>query len=181
MNLANILIILLYIYLMVCKIEDNTNLQIMLTVLFLIVLMYNKKNKVIEFYTNNDLSNKPIFPGFISDDKHNYNNLCLETGNPEEWAHSPTNIPLISNDALYTIQGTESPYYEYKTDNSDLPGPPVDGESGPNNMFMFSNNIVSPNCCPSMYTTSDGCVCTTDKQREFVNTRGHNRDSIDLI
>jgi hypothetical protein len=39
-------------------------------------------------------------------------------------------------------------------------------------MFMLANNRTSPNCCPSTFSTSTGCVCTTKNQRDFIASRG---------
>ena len=35
-----------------------------------------------------------------------------------------------------------------------------------------SNNRTSPNCCPGTFSTSTGCVCTTENQRDFIAGRG---------
>ena len=44
-------------------------------------------------------------------------------------------------------------------------------------MFYFNKNKVSLACCPSTYTTSDGCVCTTPEQRKFIGEeRGGNKN-----
>lgn len=42
-------------------------------------------------------------------------------------------------------------------------------------LSMFSNNKSSPDCCPSTYSTSTGCVCVTSEQMKYLNTRGGNR------
>ena len=52
-------------------------------------------------------------------------------------------------------------------------GPSVTGvEGGDQNMFMFYRNKSSPNCCPSTFSTSTGCVCTTQDQRDYITRRG---------
>jgi hypothetical protein len=58
--------------------------------------------------------------------------------------------------------------------NEPLLGPDV--ELGPDSLFMFKNNQCKPECCPSSYTCSSGCVCTTAKQRDFIASRGGNRN-----
>ena len=59
-------------------------------------------------------------------------------------------------------------------DNSALFGPPIDGQDGSDKkMFMFANNRTSPNCCPGTFSTSTGCVCTTENQRDFIASRGN--------
>ena len=48
-------------------------------------------------------------------------------------------------------------------------------KDGKKALFMLTYNQSSPDCCPSTYSSSTGCVCTTQNQRDFVKTRGHNR------
>ena len=43
--------------------------------------------------------------------------------------------------------------------------------------FMFSFNEVKPECCPSTYTSSGGCVCVNEKQKEFLSSRGNNHSN----
>ena len=49
--------------------------------------------------------------------------------------------------------------------------PPLAGDR----LDMFYENVSSPGCCPSTYTTSTGCVCETKEQAMYLNTRGGNR------
>lgn len=42
-------------------------------------------------------------------------------------------------------------------------------------LAIFSNNTQSPLCCPSTYSGSGGCVCTTESQMKYLNARGGNR------
>lgn len=44
-----------------------------------------------------------------------------------------------------------------------------------NQLAMFANNKESPNCCPSTYSGSMGCVCATPEQMKYLNERGGNR------
>lgn len=102
-----------------------------------------------------------------------YDGLCFNTGNQQYWMKSPDEISLIPNDALFTYLSSQGPLKPVFTDNSSLTGTPVDGKEGsPKKMFMFANNRSSPNCCPSTFSTSTGCVCTTKNQRDFVSGRG---------
>ena len=56
--------------------------------------------------------------------------------------------------------------------------PNVDGSSdSPRSMFMMSFNKCDPSCCPSTYSCSGGCVCMTDKQKDFLGKRGNNSAS----
>jgi hypothetical protein len=41
----------------------------------------------------------------------------------------------------------------------------------------LADNIAKPECCPSSYTLSTGCVCTTPAQRDYLGKRGGNNTS----
>lgn len=56
--------------------------------------------------------------------------------------------------------------------------PPIDGKNNSaKHMFMFAYNRSSPECCPSTYSSSRGCVCMSDAQRDYINKRGTNKTS----
>ena len=115
----------------------------------------------------------PKLPG--KDNQMPYDGLCLKTGNTEYWMKSPDDTPFLPNETLYTYLGSEGPIKMKISDQSALSGPPVDGvEGSPTKMFMFANNRSSPACCPSNFSTSTGCVCTTKHQRQYVASRGGN-------
>lgn len=101
-----------------------------------------------------------------------FDNLVLTTGNPKsEYLKLMTNTLSPSKD-LCVYQGHENPLKCKKTTGLNM-GPTIDGVSGsPKSMFMFSNNKSSPDCCPSTFSTSTGCVCTTKAQRDFIKDRG---------
>jgi len=67
-----------------------------------------------------------------------------------------------------------TPTGEEKTEVShELSAPSIDGNEGsPKKLFMFAHNRCHPGCCPSTYTCSRGCVCTTKDQRKFIGNRG---------
>ncbi len=46
---------------------------------------------------------------------------------------------------------------------------------GPDNLFLFANNQCKPECCGASFSCGSGCVCTTEKQRALLNSRGGNR------
>ena len=117
----------------------------------------------------------------LPDNMGAYDGLCLQTGNRESWMKTPDETALVPNNALFTYLSSQGPLKPVFTDNSALTGPPVDGHpDSDKKMFMFANNRTSPNCCPSTYTTSTGCVCTTKNQRDFVASRGGATGTADL-
>lgn len=102
-----------------------------------------------------------------------YDGICLKTGNKEYWMKSPDDTSLVPNDNLYSYLGSQGPVKMRLSDQSALIGPPVDGVKGSDEkMFMFANNKSSLACCPSTFSTSTGCVCTTENQRDFIAGRG---------
>ena len=66
--------------------------------------------------------------------------------------------------------------------NDDLSGPTVDGDDeSPQRLSMLSNNKSKFDCCTnSPFTTNSGCICITEKQRHFINTRGFNKSQPDI-
>jgi hypothetical protein len=105
----------------------------------------------------------------------NLDGVCLSTGNADSWMKSPSNLELNSNKDLYNIQGHTNPNKPVISDPTSLSGPPIDGnDDSPHKLFMLANNKVSPECCPSSYTTSTGCLCSTKEQRRYVASRGNN-------
>ena len=114
-------------------------------------------------------------PGLTYNNVSAYDGLCLKTGNNEPWRHTSGEVPLIDDDKLFTVQGHMTPEKPVLSDPSSLSGPSLDGTTDtPNKMFMFANNQSSPSCCPSTFSTSTGCVCTTNNQMDFVASRGYN-------
>lgn len=102
-----------------------------------------------------------------------YDGLCLKTGNQEYWMKTPDETALVPNDTLYTYLSSQGPIKMKLSDQAALRGPPVDGVNGSfEKMFMWANNITSPLCCPSTFSTSTGCVCSTKNQRDFIAGRG---------
>ena len=102
-----------------------------------------------------------------------YDGLCLKTGNKDYWMKSPDETSLVPNDTLYTYLSSQGPIKMKLSDQAALNGPPIDGVAGSfEKMFMLANNVASPLCCPSTFSTSTGCVCTTQNQRDYIAGRG---------
>jgi hypothetical protein len=62
--------------------------------------------------------------------------------------------------------------------------PSVDGsKDGPKSLFMFAYNKVSPECClgnnSSGYSTNGGCVCITDKQKQYFSENSKTLENLD--
>jgi hypothetical protein len=42
-------------------------------------------------------------------------------------------------------------------------------------LLFFDSTKFSPECCPSTYSNSEGCVCASPEQMKYLNERGGNR------
>jgi hypothetical protein len=45
-----------------------------------------------------------------------------------------------------------------------------------NELFLFEDNKMSAECCPSPFSGDRGCICITDKQASEFASRGGNRN-----
>jgi Ca2+/Na+ antiporter len=51
--------------------------------------------------------------------------------------------------------------------------PSVDGtKTGPKAMAMLAYNRSSPDCCPSTYSNSMGCICMSEGQKDYLGRGG---------
>ena len=46
-----------------------------------------------------------------------------------------------------------------------------------NALYQFKNNKISADCCPSPFSSDQGCVCLTDAQMKEFESRGGNRSA----
>ena len=103
-----------------------------------------------------------------------YDGLCISSDKFME-------NTLIENEDLVTYFGFQIPPH-YVSSQDVLKGPSVDGQDdSPQKLTMFANNKTSLNCCSeSPYMTSTGCVCLTENQRNFIQSRGFNKSDNDI-
>ena len=123
------------------------------------------------FQEKDEVKMKPI------DDKFRmgpYDGLCISSDKFME-----NNI--VDNNDLVTYFGFQIPP-TYVSSQDILKGPTVDGtDKSPQKLTMFANNKTSLNCCgESPFMTSTGCVCLTDNQRKFIQSRGFNKSEGDF-
>ena len=181
-----IILLSIYAYILFIVLKKDQYMEMIVLTIFVFFLLNNSSLfEGFQDINNIDLSSlSNISSNKVSDEKYEdtlakdlnmgkYDGLCITTGNKEHWMKSPSDTGLISNDKLYSFLGSQGPLKMTLQDQSNLEGPPIDGEEGsPEKKFMLANNVTSPACCPSTFSTSTGCVCTTQKQRDFVASRG---------
>lgn len=107
-----------------------------------------------------------------------YDGIPLKTECSDCWRHAPCGPALVSSTQNHTTLGNQLPLRTLPTANDFPNAPTVDGTpNAPRDMFVFAHNQTSPLCCPSTYSTSTGCVCTTPEQRAFIVRRGTNNSA----
>jgi hypothetical protein len=101
-----------------------------------------------------------------------YDSLCLSSDKLQDPGY-------INNSDLKTYFGVQGPLQVTSPNVEGLKGPTIDGdEDSPQKLSIFANNKTSFNCChESPFMSSSGCVCLTEKQRDFIRTRGFNNMS----
>lgn len=105
-----------------------------------------------------------------------YSNIELRYPYQNSWRNNTQNISLLKS-PIYAPQGSPFPL---KSSDSMQPvyptmGATVDGQvDSPQMMSMLAFNQAKPECCPSTFSTSTGCVCLTNKQSDWLSLRGGN-------
>ena len=154
--------------------NDNINLTFFIILFLCVLIMFNPQ-------MNNCQLTVYVVAGFIVyllfnmvmnvESFSNYNNgngEVYKTSCKHNWKKEPCDNKL--NDTMgFTQFGSSVPLKSTETELSSdhKTYPSVDGVGDKNSMFMFAYNKASPECCPSSYSTSTGCVCSTDNQIDY--------------
>lgn len=139
----------------------NPRVVFILTMLALLLIA----NVLMVFgFTNYPVSTRPDYEGFV-----NYLENAAPIGKDYQ--------PMGTYDGVLKVPENGLSQWRDKAPNEPLLGPEV--EVGPDNLFIFKNNQCKPECCGASFSCGGGCVCTTSKQRDFINKRGGNRTSPD--
>jgi len=63
------------------------------------------------------------------------------------------------------------PNFDNKMETQDTGRPP----SGTKDIWFLADTKFSPDCCPSVYSNSLGCICASKEVYDYLNERGGNR------
>ena len=55
----------------------------------------------------------------------------------------------------------------------------IENQQMPEQLDLLTYSTFSPNCCPSVYSSSSGCLCNNNNEFSAIYTRGHNRGTCD--
>lgn len=159
-------------------IPDTTKVLMLLCVL---VLFY-KTRKSEGFATKNLLQ---LYNGSNDSKKCGYDNIDLSKG-PLELdkmcnydTPDPDDFPLKAN-LEYQLPNS---YKAGKHIPDGMDKPSLDGSDETKDIsnFVFNQNVSSPDCCPSIYSSSTGCICANKKQTDFIQSRGGNSSQPSLF
>lgn len=192
MKYSNIIIVLIYTYFLFFHIKDKEYIKMLgATLITAFLICMNKNSGSVEGLTNAEIDSESTILGeeyieqsgpvkfvpFESTTRMGpYDGLCIDGERKKV-------DKLISNEELQTYLGVQGPIQLKKSIDVDT-GVVVDGDDSTEikKKAILSNNPVSINCCDtSPFSSSNGCVCVTDKQKKFIRSRGHNKTSPDYV
>lgn len=177
----NILLLLLTVVLGVVAIVDEMNLlkvkipdTTKVLLLMCVVVLFLKTHRVENFL----LKQKLVKKGVNNSKKCGYAGLNLFENefNPNKLCNydvpDTNNVPL-KEQMVYQLPNSFKSA-EFKPDGTNKAS--LDGSNELKNVsnFTFNQNVSSPDCCPSVYSSSTGCVCKNQTQNRFIQSRGGN-------
>tara|TARA_B100000683_G_scaffold41397_1_gene36804 strand:- start:5471 stop:6085 length:615 start_codon:yes stop_codon:yes gene_type:complete len=204
MKYSNIIIVLIYAYFLFFHIKDKEYMKMLgATLLTAFLICMNKNSGTVEGLTNSEIQEQRKNMDELNTDGDSMvlGDEYIEQSGPVKFVpfESTTRMgpydglcidgerkkvdKLISNEELQTYLGVQGPIQLKKSIDVDT-GVVVDGDDSTEikKKAILSNNPVSINCCDtSPFSSSNGCVCVTDKQKKFIRSRGHNKTSPDYV
>jgi hypothetical protein len=82
---------------------------------------------------------------------------------------------IIAFSLLFNTSGLKEGFFPSEAQPFSESNDYIEGTPSGTSLSMFAENKVSAECCPSTYTTSNGCVCLTSAQLKQIQNRGGNR------
>ena len=55
----------------------------------------------------------------------------------------------------------------------------IQNKKMPQQLDLLTYSTFSPDCCPSVYSSSTGCLCDNNNEFSAITTRGGNRSNCD--
>ena len=185
-----LILVLLFSFFVNNKNDNNTIIFILssITIFLCYMIEFVRKPNIMEIKVNNIENFKaPVNQDAIGPynklklnvDEHGTYNKNYNRNNKKSkcgWRKEPCDAKLLNNIKFTTPVGLQGRYVPDSDHVKTMPT--VDGKKdSPRSLFAFTYNQCHPDCCPSTYSCDHGCVCTTEQQRNFINSRGRNRNS----
>jgi hypothetical protein len=155
---------------------------IVLAILAIVYILYNTVDikgidleKGLKFIEGKAVNEPFIAGASINQGIGKYSNIELRYPYENNWRGNSQNVKLLQS-PIYTGQGSPFPLkssdsFQQVYPKSDLS---VDGQpDSSTSMFMMAYNQASP-FCKSTYSTSNGQVCMTSRQSDWIALRGGN-------
>ena len=86
------------------------------------------------------------------------------------WIVIASRTSLVEGFASAAVSCAKNDWFASLSKNVGGPIPLPEGQ-----LDIFSENAISPDCCPAIYSSGPGCVCISEKQMKYLNERGGNR------
>lgn len=156
-----------------------------LVILILVICFFACDDKTLSSKENNMFLVSLMLVGVIlflimqnMNEKNELKNMAENFTAPVNYDLTLPTCNVIGRDKLLPNIIIPSPNgidYQLTEDSTSYNFPTVDGKhNSPRHIFMMAHNKSSPECCPSTFSTSKGCVCLTDEQKQFIGSRGGN-------
>jgi hypothetical protein len=144
---------------------------------FMLLLLFVSGMLIMNYILNSKKIHQEEFQDYQKYQIGSYDGKMYQASLDSRWRHDPANLPLIPKNSNMTVSHGRVPigYEQHPAAPIDATenAPTVDGEiNSPTSLFTLSRNQCRPECCPSTYSCSNGCICTNNKQRMFINNRG---------
>ena len=152
------------------KIPDTTKVLLLMCVLVLFLKTHKLEKVLLKQELIKEGANEGKKCGYagldLSKNEYDPNKLCNYT------IPDTNNIPLKEKMVYQMPNSFKSA--EFKPDGTNKAS--LDGSDELKNIsnFTFTQNVSSPDCCPSIYSSSTGCVCNNQTQNQFIQSRGGN-------
>uniref|UniRef100_A0A6C0EKL2 Uncharacterized protein n=1 Tax=viral metagenome TaxID=1070528 RepID=A0A6C0EKL2_9ZZZZ len=160
----NLYLMIFAVIIIVCILskDTNINMNVKMSESNSNFLMYVVLMGVVLFFIMRDVNQTE---GFIAPKDYRLTPKCS--------AQNRNNIPLIKNLSFVSPIGNHHALTQDLTASNFTT---VDGQPGsPRSMVVVSHNQFKPECCPSTYTTSTGCMCRNAIQDKFLQSGGGNK------
>ena len=180
-----LIVIIIFNAIEVIHINSVTEMSSILFLIIITIIMNKNRENLLEFfmsplgynyglYSDIELKSNKFYNRKALMPHYNYKINHQNNSKDCSWLRYPCNTKLRKNIFFVEPNGVNSILKNNKHENKLLP--PVDGKSKTHKkMFLLTYNKCSPECCPSTYSCSNGCVCLNQDQRDYINSRGKNR------
>jgi hypothetical protein len=120
--------------------------------IYYVLQLYNTPSFTYPFSLSSSFPQQQLGGGEFPSFSYLYQDISDD--NPASWSNRDN--PFVYRDKFID---SESAKFVYQGSPNPLMNQMIPMEPADTNMFFFNNYDAKPECCPSPYSTSTGCVC----------------------